>query len=119
MHISLKRAYEPRTEDDGFRILVDRMWPRGVSKDQAHVALWLKEIAPSTALRKWFNHEVDKWPEFQKRYTQELDNAQDAVRVFLDAVRGKDKVTLIYGAKDEKHNQAVVLRDYLAARYGD
>lgn len=116
MHISIKRVYDPWTESDGFRILVDRVWPRGISKADAHIALWLKAIAPSTELRKWFNHEVDKWPEFQRKYTLELDNAPDAAHAFQEAIRGKDKITLVYGAKDEKHNQAVVLRDYFATR---
>ena len=113
MRITIKRIYEPRAAGDGFRVLVDRLWPRGVSKEAAHADLWLKDIAPSDGLRKWFNHDPDKWPEFERRYREELKEAVEAVAKFHDAVQGRSHVTLLYGAKDEEHNQAVVLRDYL------
>lgn len=114
MKIVVKRAYEPAAEGDGFRVLVDRLWPRGISKEKAHLDLWLKDIAPSTELREWFNHEAAKWPEFKRRYWEELEKAPAAVREFRDATRGKDTVTLVYGAKDEQHNQAVALQEFLS-----
>ena len=119
MKIVVKRVYEAAAKDDGFRILVDRLWPRGVSKEKAHVDLWLKNIAPSTELREWFNHEADKWPEFKRRYREELRNTPDAVREFHDATRGQETVTLVYGAKDEQHNQAVALQEILSRRPSD
>ena len=113
MHIGIKRAYEPWSGQDGFRILVDRLWPRGISKQEARIDLWLKDIAPSSELRKWFAHDPEKWEEFQKRYREELEHSAKAVREFLDAVNGRPIITLVYGAKDEEHNQAVVLRQFL------
>lgn len=110
--LHIKRVYDAPDADDGYRVLVDRLWPRGLSKDAAKVDLWLKEIAPSDALRKWFAHDPEKWQEFQKRYVAELqqnDAALDAVRAELR----KRHVTLLYAAKDEAHNNAVVLRSYL------
>lgn len=115
MSIRLKRAYETPEPDDGFRILVDRLWPRGVSKDSAHIDLWLKDIAPSTSLRKWFGHEPLKWLEFKPRYFAELDNNPQSVEQLLAQVR-RDTVTLVYGAKDKEHNDAVALLEYLEAR---
>lgn len=112
MEILLKRAYEPPGPDDGFRILVDRLWPRGVSKDSAHIDLWLKEIAPSTPLRKWFSHDPLKWDEFRQRYCQELDQNPVAVGQLVDYLR-RGPVTLVYGAKDTEHSHALVLRAYL------
>lgn len=100
---------------DGARILVDRLWPRGVSKSDLDYDEWIKEVAPSTELREWFDHDPTKWPEFRKRYRAELDDNPDAVERLLDWCR-KGSVTLLYGAKDREHNQAVVLRDYLADR---
>lgn len=114
MRILLKRVYEPADEGDGFRVLVDRLWPRGESKERAAVDLWLKDAAPSTELRKWFNHEVEKWDEFRRRYVEELKANPGAVEEFRKAVKGKRTVTLLYGAKDEAHNQAVVLKEFLA-----
>ncbi|MGH7588001.1 MAG: DUF488 domain-containing protein [Gemmatimonadota bacterium] len=115
MALKLKRAYEPPEPGDGFRILVDRLWPRGVSKDSARIDLWLKEIAPSTALRKWFGHDPAKWATFRRRYFRELDKNQDAVGRLKEHVR-HGTVTLVYGAKDEEHNDAVALKEYLATR---
>lgn len=115
--LSLKRAYEDAESADGYRILVDRLWPRGVSKEEARIDLWLKEIAPSTELRKWFGHDPGKWKEFQKRYFRELDEHADAVKKIEEQLR-EGHVTLVYGARDEEHNDAVALREYLARRKG-
>lgn len=112
MTIFLKRAYEPVEPSDGFRILVDRLWPRGVSKSSAYIDLWLKEIAPSTTLRKWFNHDPLKWEEFRDQYFLELRHNSEAVEQLTEhACRGV--VTLVYGAKDKEHSHAVVLKEYL------
>ncbi len=111
-HILLKRAYALSTPDDGFRILVDRLWPRGVAKASAHIDLWLKEIAPTTSLRKWFGHDPAKWAEFQTRYRNELDHNPELVKQIVEQAK-KGTVTLVYSAKDEEHNDAVVLKAYL------
>jgi uncharacterized protein YeaO (DUF488 family) len=113
--IPLKRVYEPPAADDGTRILVDRLWPRGLTKEKAHVDLWLKEIAPSTDLRRWFDHDPAKWAEFQRRYHAELD-ANSGVMAELKATLADGPATLVYGAKDEEHNDAVVLAAYLSER---
>jgi uncharacterized protein YeaO (DUF488 family) len=110
--IKIKRVYEPPEKRDGFRVLVDRLWPRGVSKSSARIDLWLKEIAPSDGLRKWFGHEPAKWAEFRKRYVHELAKQPEAVAQLKQQV-GKGAVTLVYGAKDEHHNNAVALKEYL------
>lgn len=113
MRITIKRAYEAAEKNDGCRILVDRVWPRGLSREDLHMDLWLKEIAPSAPLRKWFNHEPEKWPAFKERYLEELRANPQAVQRLKDAAQGRETVTLVYGAKDTEHNQAVVLRDFL------
>lgn len=113
--LKLKRAYEPPERGDGTRILVDRLWPRGVSKESAAIDLWLKEIAPSTKLRKWFGHDPDKWPRFRERYIAELDANREAVDTLRKEMR-RGPVTLVYGAKDREHNDAVVLEEYLKTR---
>lgn len=110
--VAIKRVYEPPADSDGQRVLVDRLWPRGLAKDKADVALWLKAIAPSTELRKWFGHDPDKWPEFQKRFRAELNDNAEAVKE-LRGLISKGKVTLLYSAHDEAHNNAVVLAAYL------
>jgi uncharacterized protein YeaO (DUF488 family) len=110
--ISIKRVYEGYKRGDGFRILVDRLWPRGESKEKAHIDLWLKEVAPSTELRKWFGHDPKKWSEFKKKYHAELKDKKDLIKQIIDESR-KRHVTLIYGAKDEEHNQAIALLEYL------
>ena len=115
MAIKLKRAYERPEADDGFRVLVDRLWPRGVSKNSAHFDLWLKEIAPSTPLRKWFGHDPKKWKEFHTRYLRELKEHTEEIDELLKHAR-QETVTLVYGAKDEEHNDAVVLKEYLESR---
>lgn len=113
--LRIKRVYEAPGKGDGFRVLVDRLWPRGVSKDQARVDLWLKEIAPSDALRKWFGHDPDKWDAFKRRYFKELDGKAEPVRT-LRGQAAKGTVTLLYGAKEERFNNAVALKEYLVCR---
>ena len=110
--LAVKRIYELPAPDDGQRVLVDRIWPRGVRKQDAALALWLKEIAPSDELRKWFGHEPARWVEFQERYRAQLDGNEEVVEQ-LRALLGKGKVTLLYGAHDEAHNNAVALAGYL------
>ena len=114
--LKLKRIYESAAARDGFRILVDRVWPRGISKERAQVALWLKEIGPSTALRKWFGHDPKRWPEFQKRYRQELREKPQLTERIRQLEKEHGVVTLVFSARDEERNQAVVLRDFLATR---
>lgn len=112
MDIRLKRAYEPAQRSDGCRVLVDRLWPRGVSKTEARVKLWLKDIAPSAELRKWFGHEPGRWAEFARRYRAELKHNDEAIRQLRELAE-HGPVTLVYAARDEAHNQAVVLKHYL------
>ena len=112
--VAVKRVYEAPDKADGQRVLVDRLWPRGVAKKDAALALWLKEIAPSDDLRKWFGHDPERWAEFQKRYRAELDGNEQAVAQLRDLLR-EGKVTLLYGAHDEAHNNAVALKEYLLA----
>jgi len=114
--VRIKRAYEPAADDDGQRVLIDRLWPRGVSKDKAKLDEWLKDVAPSADLRKWFNHEPERWPEFQRRYLREL-HANPALAT-LRAIAAKGRLTLVYGAKDEAHNDAVVLAALLTGGSG-
>ncbi|GAB3430415.1 DUF488 domain-containing protein [Massilia solisilvae] len=111
-HIKLKRAYEPASPADGTRILVDRLWPRGVARTDAALDLWEKELAPSTELRQWFNHDPARWEEFQARYADELRQHADALGR-VRALARKGTVTLVYGARDELHNDAVALRALL------
>lgn len=110
--IKLKRAYEKSSKQDGLRILVERLWPRGVRKDQAHIDLWLKDLAPSTELRKWFGHDPGKWDEFQKRYRSELEDKGDLLAL-LKHRTGEGAVTFVYAARDEEHNSAVALKEFL------
>lgn len=110
MKIKIKRVYEKPAKEDGIRILVDRLWPRGLTKEKAGIDLWLKEIAPSTELRKWFRHDPDKWLEFEKRYRYELKKNEEQVSLLKDQMK-KGMVTLVYGAKDEEHNEALVLKE--------
>lgn len=112
MNIKLKRVYELPDATDGKRILVERLWPRGLTKEKAHVDLWMKDIAPTTELRKWFDHDPDKWTEFKKRYRAELKQNVEQVAQLRKEI-GKRKTTLVYGAKDEEHNAALVLLEYL------
>lgn len=108
MNLKVKRVYEQHKKEDGRRILVDRLWPRGLTKEEAGIDLWLKEIAPSTELRKWFDHDPGKWDEFKKRYKEELKSAEKQITILKDEL-SKGTVTLLYGAKDEEHNNAVVI----------
>jgi uncharacterized protein YeaO (DUF488 family) len=112
LKLEIKRVYEEPSRADGTRILVDRLWPRGLSKERARVDLWLKEVAPSTELRKWFSHDPSKWTEFQARYRQELRSKAD-ILADLKEKAANGPVTLLYGAKDEVHNEAVVLQALL------
>lgn len=114
-HVKLKRAYDAPLVDDGKRILVDRLWPRGVSKAEAAIEQWMKEIAPSTELRKWFGHEPAKWDEFCRRYGEELRRNEE-LRGQPRSLARKGTVTLVYSAHDEVHNDAIVLRDVLLER---
>ncbi len=111
MSIFLKRAYEVPAKTDGMRILVDRLWPRGLTKSKAKIDLWLKDAAPSTGLRKWFGHDPEKWPEFQRKYLTELKI--NPVLSELRALARQGDITLVYAAKDELHNEAVVLKRIL------
>jgi uncharacterized protein YeaO (DUF488 family) len=113
--IRLKRAYLPATAADGTRILVDRLWPRGVRKSAAAIDLWIKDVAPSTALRKWFAHDPERWPGFRRRYAAELRDHRDELAE-LRALARRKRVTLIFAAHDERHNHAVVLRRALLGR---
>ncbi|TAK46642.1 MAG: DUF488 domain-containing protein [Xanthobacteraceae bacterium] len=113
-NLHIKRIYEPASRDDGARILVDRIWPRGVSKNAADLTLWLKEIAPSTALRVWFHHDPSQWAEFRRRYRKELDANPGAVMLLRGHLK-EGRVTLLYAARDEAHNHARVLADYIKA----
>lgn len=110
--IRIKRTYEDRARGDGQRILVERLWPRGMKKEALHADAWLKDVAPSTELRKWFGHQVDRWAEFRQRYRKELQANPDAWAPILAASR-KRTVTLLYSARDTEHNGAVVLCEYL------
>jgi len=113
--IWIRRAYEAPGRNDGYRVLVDRLWPRGVAKDGARIDEWPREVAPSTELRRWFGHDPARWLEFRDRYRQELMGHADLVEGLLGRAR-QGRVTLVYGARDEAHNQAVVLREYLEER---
>lgn len=112
MELKIKRVYEKPAKEDGERILVDRLWPRGLTKEKAGIDTWLKEISPTTELRKWFGHDPAKWKEFQKRYFNELNENKEAVDILKDHIKN-GAVTLVYGAKDEEHNEALVLKEWL------
>lgn len=114
MKIQIKRVYEPASPADGYRILVDRIWPRGVSKEHAALDEWLREVAPSSTLRRWFGHEPSRWAEFRRRYFAELGEEPHATAAaHLRTLAAQQQVTLLYGAKDEAHNQALALKEYL------
>jgi len=114
-HVRLKRVYLPAGLEDGVRVLVDRLWPRGVSKARAALAFWNKDVPPTTELRQWFGHDPARWTEFCKRYRAELRANPEAVEA-LGALARQDRVTLVFGARDEAHNEAVVLREVLLGR---
>lgn len=113
--IRVKRAYDPAEPGDGDRYLVDRIWPRGKKKEDLKLESWVKDVAPSDELRHWFGHEAQKWDKFQQRYFAELDNSPESWQPLLQAAR-KRKITLVFAAKDEEHNNAVALREYLEAK---
>jgi uncharacterized protein YeaO (DUF488 family) len=110
--IKLKRVYEEPSSKDGFRVLVERLWPRGLTKKRAAVDLWLKDVAPSPELRKWFAHDPARWEQFQKRYGRELRERKDAIRLLKQKVK-EGMVTLVYAARDEEHNGALALKRHL------
>jgi uncharacterized protein YeaO (DUF488 family) len=110
--LQLKRAYDPPSAEDGYRVLVDRLWPRGLKREAAHVDLWLKDIAPSDELRRWFRHRPTRWMEFQKRYSKELAGHEPLWRELLARSR-EGRVTLLYAARDVQHNNAVALKTFL------
>ncbi len=114
--IRIKRAYEKPLKKDGYRILVDRLWPRGIEKAEIELDEWIKELAPSVQLRKWWGHEPALWAEFQKQYKAELRNNK-AIQAFVETYEDKKVITLVYGAKDTKHNHAIVLQQYLELQY--
>ena len=114
MPIRLKRAYDPPSDDDGYRILVERLWPRGLSKDRAKIDLWIKEAGASHELRKWFGHDPARWDEFRKRYVEEIEQKQEIITILRNALREKETVTFVYSARDTEHNNAVALKEYLA-----
>ncbi len=111
--ITIKRIYNQPETKDGFRILVDRLWPRGMTKEKAKIDLWLKEIAPSNELRKWFSHDHEKWDDFRKKYKKELKDKQELVDTIQRLEKKERTITLLYAAKDEEHNEAVVLKEIL------
>lgn len=114
MRIAIKIVYEKPVPCDGARILVDRLWPRGVSKERAKLDLWLKDIAPSTELREWFGHDPKKWIGFQKKYKIELANNEKPVAELKKIIRQNKTVTLLYAAKDEEHNEAIVINNFIS-----
>ncbi len=111
--INVKRVYEHPDAEDGVRILVDRLWARGLTKEKAKVDIWMKNVAPSTELRKWFGHDPDKWAEFKTRYRAELEQNDEQVALLKQEIK-KGPITLLYGAKDESHNEALVLKEFLS-----
>lgn len=111
----IRRAYDEPTHNDGYRVLVDRVWPRGVSKEDAQLDEWCKQIAPSTELRKWFGHAPERWDGFRSRYRAELGDRDDLVEALVERTR-RQRVTLVFGAKDTEHNQAVVLAELIDER---
>ena len=115
MTIRIKRVYEPRATQDGRRVLVDRLWPRGLSKADAKIDYWPKDLAPSTELRKWYGHDAEKWKQFKRRYFAELKGKSDEVQSLLKFVRG-GKVTFLFGSKEERLNNAVALKEYLESK---
>ncbi len=116
--IRVKRVYDPASREDGFRILVDRLWPSGLGRDEAGIDLWLKEVAPSTRLRKWFGHQPDRWREFKRRYFLELKEKEEQVKIIEELERRHGVITLLYSARNPKYNNAVALKEYLESLRG-
>ena|ERR1700733_4838846 len=115
MPVAIKRIYSPFESTDGYRVLIDRLWPRGIKKEKANIDSWLKEIGPSTPLRKWFGHDPERWTSFRKKYQEELKD-NETLSELRKIVKQHKKVTLLYGAKDEEHNHAVVLMELLGSK---
>ncbi|HEY4134532.1 MAG TPA: DUF488 family protein [Alphaproteobacteria bacterium] len=112
--LRLKRAYDPPSDDDGLRVLVDRLWPRGLKRDAARIDHWVKDVSPSAELRGWFAHDPERWTEFQKRYRAEIKKNGEALAALKELMKGQKRLTFLFAAKDEEHNNAVALRNYLA-----
>jgi len=119
MSIVVKRVYDVASPDDGYRVLVDRLWPRGLSHAMARLDLWLRDVAPSTTLRTWYGHRVERWPEFRKRYTKELEDHGDLLDRLVELEREHERVTLLFAARDREHNEAQVLAAALLRRQAD
>jgi uncharacterized protein YeaO (DUF488 family) len=114
LKIKVERIYDnPKRDKNSFRILVDRLWPRGLSKDKVKIDLWQKDIAPSNSLRKWFSHDEKKWDQFKNKYFKELDKNNDAVNTIIEKAKEQGSVTLLYGTKEDRFNNAVALKEYL------
>ncbi len=116
MSITTKRVYAASSPDDGYRVLVDRLWPRGLARAEARVDLWMRDIAPSTELRKWYGHDGERWPEFRERYTRELDGHGALLDLLRDIEQHRERLTLLFAARDEEHNEAQVLAEVLGSR---
>ncbi|OGU70168.1 MAG: hypothetical protein A2V93_03810 [Ignavibacteria bacterium RBG_16_34_14] len=114
--IHIKRIYEPASPRDGYRVLVDRLWPRGIKKEDASINLWLKEIGPSSELRKWFSHDPEKWKAFRMKYFKELDGKKELIESLIKNAK-KQKLTLLYSAKEERFNNAAALKEYIEKIY--
>lgn len=117
--IRIGRAYDEPEPEDGRRVLVDRIWPRGVSREELELDEWRREVAPSDELREWFDHDPDRWEEFRRRYAEELEERPEAWRDLAETAREGQTLTLVYGASDREHNNAAALRDFLRDRLGD
>ena len=113
--VTIKRIYEPNNPQDGCRVLVDRLWPRGVSKEKAALDLWMKDIGPSTELRQWFGHDPAKWAGFQKKYREELKGKNEMLDELRNLAKDNGQLTLLYGARDQEHNEAVIIAELLGA----
>ncbi len=114
--LKVKRVYETASRSDGYRILVDRVWPRGMKKEDAKIDLWLKDVAPSSSLRKWFSHDKEKWDKFKEKYHKELDKKKDSVNEIFEKQGKRKNITLVFGSREEKYNNAVALKEYLQTR---
>ena len=112
MDIEIKRVYEPASKDDGYRVLVDRLWPRGMKKEEVEFDLWLREVAPSNSLRKWYGHDPERWEEFKKRYARELEDKKELVEQ-IESKAKDEKVTLLFSSKEEHNNNAQALKEYI------
>lgn len=117
--IRLERAYDDPSSDGGPRFLVDRVWPRGVKREELDLEVWLREVAPSDELREWFDHDPERWEGFRERYAEELEEEPGSWRPLLEALREQGSITLVYGARDREHNNAVALRDFLESRFAE